>query len=167
MTDAFADILEANRAYAERFQLAGLAAPAARGLAVLTCIDSRIEPLSMLGLRPGDAKILRNAGARVTEDAMRSLVLATHLLAVRRIMIVAHTDCAMGHVTDEELHVTLAERHPGVDFSALQLHAANDPHAALEHDVALLRSSELLPDGIIIAGFEYDVQRGLLRQIVE
>jgi len=83
----FADVLAANETYANGFSLRGLQARAAKGLAVLTCIDSRIEPLAMLGLRPGDAKILRNAGARVTDDALRSLVLAVNLLAVTRICV--------------------------------------------------------------------------------
>ena len=77
-----------------RFHTTGLEARAAQGLAVLTCIDSRIEPLAMLGLRPGDAKILRNAGARVTSDVLRSLVLASNLLGVERVMLIAHTDAA-------------------------------------------------------------------------
>ena len=81
-TDAdFADVLTANQAYAGAFRLAELEARAAKGLGVLTCMDSRIDPLAMLGLEPGDAKILRNAGARVTEDALRTLVLASYLLA--------------------------------------------------------------------------------------
>src|SRR4051812_23416288 len=74
VTDSsFADVLDANRAYASGFPLAGLEPQAARGLAILTCMDSRIEPLALLGLVPGDAKILRNAGARITDDALRSL----------------------------------------------------------------------------------------------
>src|SRR6478609_5193461 len=105
---AFADILEANRAYAAEFRLAGLRPEAARGLAVVTCIDSRIEPLDLLGLVPGDAKILRNAGARVTDDALRSLVLAVHLLGVDRIAVIAHTRCKMTEATDAELRSEIA-----------------------------------------------------------
>ncbi|HSL65209.1 MAG TPA: carbonic anhydrase, partial [Gaiellaceae bacterium] len=93
--DAFADVLAANEAYARDFRLAALHGRAAKGLALLTCMDSRVEPLSMLGLLPGDAKIFRNAGARVTEDVLRTLVLATSLLGVDRVMVVAHTDCRM------------------------------------------------------------------------
>ena len=89
----FADVLAANETYADDFPLPGLPAHAAKGLAVLTCIDSRIEPLAMLGLVPGDAKILRNAGARVTDDVLRTLVLASYLLGVDRAMVIAHTDC--------------------------------------------------------------------------
>jgi len=87
----FDDVLAANETYARDFQLAGLPARAASGLAVLTCI----EPLPMLGLRPGDAKILRNAGARITDDVLRTLVLASYLLGVERLMVIAHTSCRM------------------------------------------------------------------------
>ena len=87
--ETFDDVLAANEAYARDFRLEGLEPVAAKGLAVLTCMDSRIEPLAMLGLAPGDAKILRNAGARVTDDVLRTLVLASYLLGVGRAMIVA------------------------------------------------------------------------------
>src|ERR1700682_1696852 len=97
------DLLGANRAYASAFTLAGIPARAATGLALLTCMDSRIEPLTMLGLKPGDAKILRNAGGRVTPDVLRSLILATTFLGVRRIAIMQHTDCALAHRTDDQI----------------------------------------------------------------
>ncbi len=104
MTTGFDDLLAANLTYADEYADGGLAGRAARGLAVVTCMDSRIEPLQMLGLSKGDAKILRNAGARVTDDVLRTLVLATHLLGVDRVMVVAHTNCRMATVTDEEVH---------------------------------------------------------------
>jgi carbonic anhydrase len=91
----FEDVLGANTEYAERFDDRGLAGRAARGLAVVTCMDSRISPLRLLGLGEGDAKILRNAGARVTDDVLRTLALAVHLLGVERVMLLAHTDCRM------------------------------------------------------------------------
>src|SRR5207302_4435083 len=116
----FADVLAANEQYADGFPLAGLQSRAARGLAVLTCIDSRIEPLAMLGLKPGDAKILRNAGARVTDDVLRTLVLGHYLLGVGRAMVIAHTDCAMATGTEEDIHRAVREAGgpdpPGIDF---------------------------------------------------
>jgi carbonic anhydrase len=86
-----------------------LQARAAKGLAVLTCIDSRIEPLAMLGLRPGDAKILRNAGARVTDDVLRTLVLASYLLGVDRAMVIAHTHCRMATGSEDDVHAAVSE----------------------------------------------------------
>ena len=97
---SFQDVLEANEAYVSGFRLKGLQATAARGLAILTCMDSRIEPLGMLGLDPGDAKILRNAGARVTDDVLRTLVLASYLLGVDRAMVIRseeHTSELQSH----------------------------------------------------------------------
>src|SRR3978361_2321570 len=104
MTEAFRDVLNANLEYQAGYQDPHLEGRAARGLAVITCMDSRIDLLGMLGLQKGDAKILRNAGARVTEDVLRTLVLAVHLLNVNRVMVVAHTDCRMSKVTDDQAH---------------------------------------------------------------
>ncbi|MBC7643577.1 MAG: carbonic anhydrase [Thermoleophilia bacterium] len=166
MAAEFDDILAANRAYAADFRFGELTAPAARGLAVLTCIDSRIEPLVMLGLKPGDAKIVRNAGARVTDDSVRSLVLAANLLGVNRIMVVAHTDCAMVGTNDEALREQLALTYPAAAVADFVGRTMHDQYASLAADVQRLGDCPLLPGGIAIAGFEYDVQTGLLSQIV-
>src|SRR5664279_4198615 len=112
----FDDLLAANRRYAAGFRDSGVAGVAAKGLAVLTCIDSRIDPLALLGLRAGDAKIIRNAGARVTDDALRSLVLAVNLLGVNRVCVVQHTECAMVGTTDSELRARIESKR-GVDAS--------------------------------------------------
>src|SRR6202795_2199690 len=112
----FDDLLEANRRYRTEFHDSGVEGVAAKGLAVLTCIDSRIDPLAMLGLRAGDAKIIRNAGARVTDGALRSLVLAVHLLGVTRVCVVQHTECAMVGSTDDELRARISALR-GVDAS--------------------------------------------------
>src|SRR5437660_11400012 len=108
MHGVFEDILESNRRYRTKYRVAGTTGVARKGLAVLTCIDSRIDPLAMLGLRAGDAKIIRNAGARVTEDSLRSLVLAANLLGVRRVCVVQHTDCAMIGATDDEIRARIS-----------------------------------------------------------
>src|SRR5436190_6741760 len=105
----FDDVLVSNAEYSKTFADAGTPGRAARGLAVVTCMDSRIDPLTMLGLEKGDAKILRNAGGRVTDDVLRTLVLATHLLGVDRVMVVEHTDCKMASATDDEVHAAILE----------------------------------------------------------
>src|SRR5437867_3647130 len=119
----FDDLLDANRLYRAEFHDSGVAGRAARGLAVLTCIDSRIDPLALLGLRPGDAKIIRNAGARVTDDALRSLVLAVNLLGANRVCVVQHTDCAMVGATDDEMRARVTAAS-GVDASAWEFLAS-------------------------------------------
>jgi carbonic anhydrase len=155
----FEDILEANKRYVAGFRLAGLEPTAAKGLGVVTCIDSRIEPLAMLGLLPGDAKILRNAGARVTEDVLRSLVLATNLLGVDRICIVAHTQCRMAGTSDEEIRGALGNTP---DAAAMEFLAISNQLETLRADVALVRDCSLIPANTAVAGFIYDVASGLL-----
>ena len=166
MSDVFDDLVRANRAYATSFRLAGIPAKAARGLAVVTCMDSRIEPLTMLGLSPGDAKILRTAGARVTDDVLRSLVLAVNLLAVDRIALVAHTDCKMSSASDDEIRDELAARHPDADVSGFEPLAVADQKAALRADVDRVSTSPLVPEGVVVGGFCYDVDTGSLERIV-
>jgi carbonic anhydrase len=161
----FADVLAANRRYAAGFELAGLPAGAATGLGIVTCMDSRIEPLDMLGLEPGDAKILRNAGARVTPDVLRTLVLATHLLGVRRVMVVAHTECKMASASQEQVEALIAER-TGIDARSLDFHLIADQRSTLRRDVQAVRSWPFLPGGIPVAGFIYDVATGRLDPVV-
>ena len=155
------DLLEANRLYQADFRDSGLTGKAARGLAMLTCIDSRIDPLAMLGLGLGDAKIIRNAGARVTDDALRSLVLATNLLGVVRILVVQHTSCAMIGTTDDELRSKIG-RQRGVDASGWEFHPVGDQMATLAADVDIVRRCELIPPDVEVAGFIYDVHTGAL-----
>ena len=157
----FEDLLAANESFAARFNSARLEGTAARGLAVVTCMDSRIEPLQMLGLSKGDAKIIRNAGARVTDDVLRTLVLAVHLLGVDRIMIVAHTDCRMAKVTDAQVHAAIAAQS-GLDTRSLNFRTITDQQAALSSDVQRVRSSPYLPKNLRVIGGCYDVQTGRL-----
>jgi carbonic anhydrase len=161
----FADVLEANRAYAESFDLAGLPAMAATGLAIVTCMDSRIEPLAMLGLEPGDAKIMRNAGARVTPDVLRTLVLATHALGVARVMVVAHTRCKMASATQAEIEGLIADQS-GIDARSLDFQLIADQRATLQRDVQAIRSWPFLPTGLPVGGFIYDVETGRLETVV-
>jgi carbonic anhydrase len=161
--DTFADVLAANEAYAQDFRLAGLASRAARGLAVLTCMDSRIEPLKMLGIEPGDAKILRNAGARVTDDVLRTLVLASYLLGVERAMVVAHTKCRMAAGGEDDVHAAVAEAG-GPDTRSLAFLVTDDQEATLRADVQRVRSWPYL-SRLEVGGFLYDVDTGRVRQI--
>ncbi|MGH8774195.1 MAG: beta-class carbonic anhydrase [Jiangellaceae bacterium] len=164
MPDAFADVLAANRRYAGSFHLAGLEPVAAAGLAVVTCVDSRIEPLAILGLRPGDAKITRNAGARVTTDVLRTLVLVTHLLGVHRVMVVAHTQCKMAGTTEAEIDA-LVRAQSGIDTRSLDFGVVTDQRRALSDDVQRIRSWPFLPPATLVGGFVYDVGTGQLRHV--
>ena len=160
----FDDVLEANRRYRAGHHDPGVSGVAAKGLAVLTCIDSRIDPLAMLGLEAGDAKIVRNAGGRATDDALRSLVLAANLLGVRRVCVVHHTECAVVGSTDAELQQRVAEAR-GVDAVDWPFLADDDPVAAMKDDVERIRSCELLPPDLEVAGFVFDVRTGELKPV--
>lgn len=156
----FDDVFSANVEYVANFSLNGLQPIARRGLALVTCMDSRIEPLDMLGMKPGDAKILRNAGARVTDDTLRTLVLAVYLLGVDRVLVLPHTRCKMASVeNDNEVHDIIEERH-GVDTRSLEFHTDNNQLGALRHDLERIRHHPLLPKGLPVTGAIYDVDTG-------
>jgi len=161
--DPFGDVLAANEAYANDFALGGLEARAAKGLAVLTCMDTRIEPLRMLGLAPGDAKILRNAGARVTDDVLRTLVLASYLLGVERAMVVAHTRCRMASGSEEDVHEAVADAG-GPDTRSLAFLVTDEQEATLREDVQRIRSWPYLR-GLEVGGFLYDVDTGRIGRV--
>jgi carbonic anhydrase len=155
------DLLAANRSYVSTFDLGDLTAPAAKGLALVTCMDSRIEPLRMLGLVPGDAKIVRNAGGRVTHDALRSLILATNLLGVHRIAVMHHTGCAMTQRTDEDIRSALPAEAADWEFLTMA-----DPDEALRDDVEQVRACALIPAGTHVEGWRYHVESGLIEPVV-
>lgn len=163
MTDDFSDLIDANKTFAQSFSLSGFDGIAHAGVAVVTCMDSRIDPLGMLGLQPGDAKIFRNPGGRVTAAALEALVLGVHLLNVKRVLVVPHTRCAMTTSSEVELRAKIGEA-AGQDASWQGFHVVHDQLAALEQDVAAVRSHPLVPDTIEVGGFVYDVDTGLINQ---
>jgi carbonic anhydrase len=161
----FDDVLADNAGYSASFVDLGLPGQAGKGLAVVTCMDSRIDPLGMLGLAKGDAKIMRNAGGRVTEDVLRTLVLAVHLLGVDRVLVVEHTECKMASATDEQVHEAILEAS-GIDTRSLEFRTMDDQLATLADDVQKVRSSPYLPKSVVVGGFLYDVRTGRLREVV-
>ncbi len=160
----FDDLLTANREYAEDFGLSGFDGIAHAGIAMVTCMDSRIDPLRMIGLKAGDAKILRNPGGRVTDQALVALVLGVNLLQVRRILVVEHTRCAMASSTEDELKARVAES-AGTDASWMSLGAIVDQEQTVRADVMRVRSHPLISDDILVGGFIYDVDTGLLEPV--
>ena len=162
--DEFADVLASNARYAAHFTGLGLGGRAARGLAIVTCMDSRIEPLGVVGMRPGDAKILRNAGGRVTDDVLRTLVLAVYLLDVTRVLVMPHTRCRMAGSSEEQIHALISERHH-IDTRSIEFRTVTDQGAALRLDLQRIRSFPLLPTGLVVGGAMYDVDTGRLSPI--
>ncbi|MEV7396187.1 carbonic anhydrase [Aeromicrobium sp. NPDC092404] len=160
----FDDLLAANRDYAEEFGFSGFDGIAHAGVAMVTCMDSRIDPLRMIGLGPGDAKILRNPGGRVTDQALVALVLGVTLLQVRRVLIVEHTRCAMASSTEDELKARVGDA-AGTDASWMTLGAIVDQENTVRADVMRVRSHPLIGDDILVGGFVYDVDTGLLKPV--
>ncbi len=165
MPENFDDLLAANRAFADDFDLGGFDGVANAGVALVTCMDSRIDPLRMLGLTHGDAKIFRNPGGRVTEQALEALVLGTHLLGVRRILVVPHTRCAMASSTLDEIRAKVTESS-GQDASWQRFGVVTDQIASLRDDVHKVTAHPLIAEGTQVGGFLYDVDTGLLEPIV-
>jgi carbonic anhydrase len=157
----FDDLLAANARYAEHFEHDDFDGTAHAGVAIVTCMDSRIVPLALLGLRLGDAKIFRNPGGRVTPQALEALVLGVHLLEVDRILVVPHTRCAMASSTEAELHERVSAS-AGMDASWQPFHVIDDQLAALAEDVRQVRTHPLIADRAKVGGFMYDVDTGLL-----
>ena len=124
-------------------------------------MDSLINPLSVIGMKSGDVKILRNAGARVTEDVLRTLVLATYLLNVSRILVMPHTDCKMAELSEGEIHKIIDEQY-GVNTSSLEFRTTKDQLGALASDLNRVRSYPLLRQGVSVAGAIYDVKTGAI-----
>jgi carbonic anhydrase len=161
----FDDLLAANRDFASRFALSGFDGVAHAGVAIVTCMDSRIDPLGMVGLSPGDAKIFRNPGGRVTPQALEALVLGTHLLGVERILVIPHTRCAMASNTEDEIRQRVSASS-GQDASWQSFGVIADQRQALTEDIARIRTHPLIPESTLVGGFIYDVDTGLLEQHV-
>jgi carbonic anhydrase len=162
--ESFKDALEANDEYIKSFKYSELTGVAQKGLAIVTCMDSRINPLSVVGMKSGDAKILRNAGARVTDDVLRTLVLATYLLGVERILIMPHTNCRMAQVDDVEIHREIDTKH-GIDTSEIEFKTVPDQRQALIEDVQKVRSYRLINKDVIVGGAIYDVATGKITPV--
>jgi len=152
---AFRALLDANARFAEGFVHGNLPPQPRRRLVLLTCMDARIDPRIALGLDLGDTAVLRNAGARATEDALRSIAVAVHVLGARAVAVMHHTDCGMATVDQGELVRRVGTAGDAVDFLTIA-----DPDAALRADVERVRASALVPDGVDVAGFRYDVTTG-------
>jgi carbonic anhydrase len=160
----FDEILAANEEFAKAFKSSDLTGRAAQGLAIVTCMDSRIDPLRVVGMKPGDAKILRNAGARVTEDVLRTLVLAVHLLNVSKVLVMPHTDCRMASGTEDQVHEAI-KKASGIDTRSIEIRTVTDQKAALEVDVLRIKSFPFLPSELEVMGAIYDVRNGKLEKL--
>lgn len=161
VTDEF---LVANAAYASDFAKGDLPMPPARKTAVLVCMDARIDPARALGLEEGDAHVIRNAGGRASDDAIRSLVISYQLLGTREFVIIHHTDCGMLTFTNEQLR-NICLQELGADASAIDFLPFSDVAQSVRDDLVTIRTSPLIPDEIPVRGFIYDVTSGSLSEV--
>lgn len=161
--DAFRDMTDGAAAWTAGFGLGDLQPVPRTRLAIVTCMDTRIDPLAIFGFSPGDVHVLRNAGARVTSDVLRSLIKSVDQLSVERVAVVHHTDCGAAKITLPDLRDKVRSL-TGNDPEEVEFHLIGDPVAALHADVEAVRTCPYLPVGTAVAGFVYDVERGMVTQ---
>jgi carbonic anhydrase len=158
------DFLDANRRWAEDGFSGMLPLAPARKLAVVACMDSRMPIFAILGLKSGEAHVIRNAGGVVTDDVIRSLVLSQRFMGTREIVLVHHTDCGLMRISEDAMRADL-ERDTGLrprfTFEAFQ-----DPYADVRQSVRRLRMSPFLAHRDRIRGFVYEVESGFLREVL-
>lgn len=159
------ELLHANERWREGFSASELQVRPLRQLAILTCMDSRFTAQGVLGLGLGDAHVIRNAGGRVTEDAIRSLTLSAALLGTRACVVIHHSDCGLFGRSDEELRQRVAETSGArATFGFLPF---ADLEASVQDDVAALRACPYFPPDYEVVGFTYDVRTGQLKLVAD
>lgn len=185
MSQILTEVLNANAMYAASFgNKANLAMPPARRFAILTCMDARLDPAKFAGLKEGDAHVIRNAGGRASDDAIRSLVISYKLLGTREWFVIHHTDCGMETFTDEVMRKLLASslrpavldasgwRDPGggpgsTEGDYINWLTITDLRKSVVADVRRIRNHPLVPPDIVVYGFIYDVESGKLLEVSE
>jgi carbonic anhydrase len=160
------EVLSANKDYAAKFDGGGLAMPPARKLAILACMDARISVEKLLGLKTGDAHIIRNAGGIATEDALRSLIISHHLLGTQEFIVINHTDCGMVTFTDEQLYSKLEEQTGISAVVPTQFHAFKDVEGNVRRQIARIKNHPYVRN-IPVRGFVFDVKSGRLNEVTE
>jgi carbonic anhydrase len=183
MSQILSEVLEANRKYSANFGEKGkLTLPPARGFAILTCMDARLDPAKYAGLAEGDAHVIRNAGGRASDDAIRSLVISYKLLGTKEFFVIHHTDCGMQFFTNDVMRGLLASSLETAELTAQGFrdvgrgpgsHAGDyvewltvkDPQQAVLSDVERIRTHPLVPKSIPIHGFIYDERSGKLIEV--
>ena len=185
MSQILQDVLDANGRYASSFgEKAALALPPARGFAILTCMDARLDPAKYAGLAEGDAHVIRNAGGRASDDAIRSLVISYKLLGTREWFVIHHTDCGMEFFTDEVMRGLLRSSLDTAQLTAegftdvgagpgssageyIDWLTSADQTQSVVDDVTRIRQHPLVPGSIPIYGYIYDVRSGRLIEVPE
>jgi len=157
------ELLQNNAAYAESFEKGSLPPPPARGVAVVACMDARLDVHKILGLEEGDAHVIRNAGGVITDDEVRSLTISQRLLGTREVILIHHTDCGMLTFSDDEFKAQIHEE------VGMKPHFSMESFSDLEEDVhqsvARIQASPFIPHKQSVRGFIYEVETGRLREV--
>jgi carbonic anhydrase len=157
------DLLQNNRGYAESFDKADLPLPPAKGVAVVACMDARLDPARALGLEEGDAHVIRNAGGVITDDEIRSLAISQHLLGTQEIVLIHHTDCGMLTFTDDEFADRLEnETGQRPTWDARSFTSLDDN---VRDSIKRIKESPFVPNTDSVRGFVYEVETGKLREV--
>jgi carbonic anhydrase len=159
------EVLKANEDYARNFTSGSLPMPPARKLAVLACMDARLVVPQLLGLKEGDAHVIRNAGGIVDDDALRSLIISHHLLGTQEFMLIHHTDCGMLTFKDDDLQAKLRKDTGSSAVSPARFHSFADLEADVRDQIAKLRSHPWVPKSVAVRGFVFDVRTGKLKEV--
>lgn len=162
------EILEGNQRYVAGFREGALPTPPARALAVVACMDARLDPLPFLGLGLGDTHVIRNAGGRITEDALRSLAISERLLGTDAILVVHHTDCGMLTFSNEQIRDRIKQESgdaAGAAADHIDFLPFSDLAQSVRDDVAAIKASPLIPEGVPVYGLIYDVTTGKLAPV--
>ncbi len=159
------EVVKANERYAANFNLGNLPMPPGRKLAVVACMDARVTVEELLGLKTGDAHIIRNAGGVVTDDELRSLIISHHLLDTQEFMLIHHTDCGMLTFKDEELRGRLQEQSGTDTVAPEHFHPFADLAEDVRRQVQKVKSHPWIPNHIPVRGFIFDVKTGRLEEV--
>jgi carbonic anhydrase len=157
------ELLRNNERYSGAFDKGDLALPPARKVAVLACMDARLDPARALGLQEGDAHVIRNAGGVVTDDEIRSLAISQHLLGTEEIIVIHHTDCGMLTFTDDEFAQRLEDA--AGERPQWSAHAFGDLEQSVRDSVQRIKDSPFIPRKQSVRGFVYEVESGRLREV--
>ena len=161
------ELLKANEEFVRNFDLGELAVKPRRRVAVLACMDSRILFERCLGLKPGDAHMIRNAGGIATEDALRSLIVSHHLLDTQEFIIINHTDCGLLNVKEDELRTRLSSKMGATSGEPSRFYAFDNLENNVREQVQKVKSHPWIPKNLPVRGFIYDVKTGKLTEVME
>lgn len=166
MSDNIRRILSDNAEYAKEFGDKGkLGIVPARQMAILTCMDSRIEPMRLAGLNTGDAHIIRNAGGRASEDAIRSLIVSNRLVGTKEWLVIHHTGCGIENMTNEKMAALANLANTASEGDFINWLTIGDRIESIRQDVKRLREHPLTPPDVTVSGFIYDIETGLLKEV--